>query len=381
MTKINKFLLYFCAALALCVMYAPQPIGPIFESEFGFSKVQTSLFTASVMIPLAVSSIFYGYILEKFSIKKILILALFCLGFCQILFASFNSYFIMLNLRGIEGFFIPAVLTGIMSFIALNTPQKEISSAIGKYIGVTIIGGFAGRFLSSILSDFFSWKLFIYILGFSLILFSILLIFIQENRQTKVVKPKISDIKEVFLIKYNKFCFFVVFGVFFVFQAILNYIPFELTKILGEFSGFKISLMYVGYAFGVLISFNVRRIKIFFKTAPKAMFYGNLILILSLLLLLQENFLLIFFSMFISCIGFFIIHSLASAFVNKKAKIHKPITNGIYVSFYYCGGALGSFLPGFVYRKFGWEIFIASLMAILFFVMFCINRIKKYEKI
>ncbi len=381
MSDLNKFLIYLCAALALCVMYAPQPIAPIFENEFGFSKIQTSLFTTSVMLPLAISSVFYGYILEKFSIKKILVVALFFLGICQILFASFNSYFVMLNLRGIEGLFIPAALTGIMSYIALNTPQKQISSAIGKYIGVTIIGGFVGRFLSSVLSDFYSWKFFIYILGFSLILLSILLSFMKVNRIIKAVKPKFSDIKNVFLIKYNKFSFFAVFSVFFVFQAILNYIPFELSKISGEFDGFKTAMMYVGYAFSVLISFNVRRIKIFFKTAPKAIFYGCLFFIFSLFLLLNENYFVIFFAMFLSWIGFFIVHSLASAFVNKKAKVHKPITNGIYISFYYAGGALGSFLPGFVYRNFGWEIFITSLIAILFFTTFCMIKVKKYEKI
>ena len=140
-------------------------------------------------------------------------------------------------------------------------------------------------------------------------------------------------------------------------------------------------MMYVGYAFSVLISFNVRRIKIFFKTAPKAIFYGCLFFIFSLFLLLNENYFLIFFAMFLSWIGFFIVHSLASAFVNKKAKVHKPITNGIYISFYYAGGALGSFLPGFVYRNFGWEIFITSLIAILFFTTFCMIKVKKYEKI
>jgi len=38
------------------------------------------------------------------------------------------------------------------------------------------------------------------------------------------------------------------------------------------------------------------------------------------------------------------------------------VVNGIYLAFYYSGGVLGSYLPGFVYRCFGWSSFVSILL-------------------
>ena len=45
--------------------------------------------------------------------------------------------------------------------------------------------------------------------------------------------------------------------IFFTFQALLNYVPFELAQILGAHSRAKTGALYAGYALGVLISFVV----------------------------------------------------------------------------------------------------------------------------
>ncbi|MBR6610993.1 MAG: MFS transporter, partial [Campylobacter sp.] len=75
---------------------------------------------------------------------------------------------------------------------------------------------------------------------------------------------------------------------------------------------------------------------------------------------------LIFVAMVVFCLGNFIAHSIASGFVNKMATTHKGISNGLYVSFYYFGGALGSFIPGLIYMPFGWSAFLWFLSVISF---------------
>ena len=70
MKRAEILLYYFCTGLTLCILYATQPIGPIFESELGISKTQAALFTTAIMTPLAFAGIFYGYLLEKIAIKS-----------------------------------------------------------------------------------------------------------------------------------------------------------------------------------------------------------------------------------------------------------------------------------------------------------------------
>jgi YNFM family putative membrane transporter len=55
------------------------------------------------------------------------------------------------------------------------------------------------------------------------------------------------------------------------------------------------------------------------------------------------------------------LHSVGSGFVNKNADKNKGIVNGMYVSFYYFGGIIGSYLPGLIYEKYGWSSFLILL--------------------
>jgi YNFM family putative membrane transporter len=61
----------------------------------------------------------------------------------------------------------------------------------------------------------------------------------------------------------------------------------------------------------------------------------------------------------------FTLHSVLSAFLNHLETERKGLINGLYVSAYYCGGAMGSYLPGFIYQGVGWSAFIAFLLLLL----------------
>ena len=350
--------MYFCAALALCLMYAPQPIAPIFENELGISKAKAGLFITAIMLPLAFASIIYGYILEKVSIRKLLGVAFFLLGGSQIVFGLTQNYFWMLNIRGFQGLLLPVVLTGIMSYISQTSSKEMVASAIGKYIGITIIGGFVGRLLSGFFSDYFGWNFFIILIGILMFAVSFLIYKFTSDVTASFTKPKLKDIALVLKIPHNFHICVMIFCAFFAFQAVLNFLPFEIAALDGEFSGVKTAMMYVGYTFGVLISFNIKRIVNLFSSSQNTLIIGSTIFLMVLQIFYAESFWVIFWGMILFCIGNFIVHACASAFVNKMADDHKGIANGLYVSFYYAGGAFGSFLPGLVYMNKGWSWFL-----------------------
>lgn len=379
--KKDLLIMYLCASVAMCLLYAPQPIAPIFESELGISRAKAGLFITALMIPLALASVLYGYLLEKISIRTALCAGFFLLGVAQIAFGLSSKYFWLLNIRGFLGLVIPVAMTGIMSYISQTTPKDQIAQAIGAYIGVTIIGGFLGRFLSGVFTDYFGWRFFIIITGF-MCLICVLLIFKNcQDINASFLKPKLSDISKVLKTPHNLFIYIAMFLIFFAFQAVLNYMPFELMKILdGEFSGKKIGAMYFGYALGVIISFNVKSIAKVFKNPYFAMIAGASIFLLGLQFFYLQNYAVFFCVMLCQCVGFFITHSIASAFINKMANEHKGIANGLYVSFYYSGGGLGSVLPGIIYLNYGWGAFLLSLSAINLLAIFSLIYLNYFKK-
>jgi YNFM family putative membrane transporter len=89
------------------------------------------------------------------------------------------------------------------------------------------------------------------------------------------------------------------------------------------------------------------------------------------------NLLLIFIVMFGFCLGMFLVHSVSSGYLNKLATTQKSLINGAYISIYYSGGVLGSYLPGIIYKNFGWEFFIACLLIMLFISIYSSFKLSK----
>ncbi|MBR6027358.1 MAG: MFS transporter [Neisseriaceae bacterium] len=372
--------LYFCTILTMCVMYAPQPLQPYFESMLSISKTQASLFTTSILIPLSFASIFYGYLLEKVSVRKILITTFFIFSISEFLFASFSSYHSLISMRIIQGFVAPAALTSIITYISHNSLKSGVGRAVGVYIGMTIAGGFLGRLLSGFFTDILDWRFFFYALSVALFIAAILLTKTLDEIPINFVKPKLSYIPKIISIRRNFYIFSAIFCLFFVFQATLNVLPFELRRLEGVYSGSKTGFMYVGYIVGIFVSFNVAKIVKIARLPENAVLFGLIVYLISLQALRIEGFTTIFLSMVVFYFGSFTAHSVATSYINKKTTSHKSITNGMYISSYYCGGALGSFLPGFIYELYNWNVFLSLLSIVSVISIFLIMRLQAYEK-
>ncbi|MDR1614228.1 MAG: MFS transporter, partial [Campylobacteraceae bacterium] len=359
--KKQSVILYICTILVLCTLYAAQPIQPLFKSEFALSNFQAVIFTTVIMFPLGIAPILYGYILENWSSRQMLRISLLLLGVLEICFSFADSYIVLIAIRAAQGFLIPAALTSLVSYISTSSAHENIQRALGNYVAITIMGGFLGRLLSGISSEYFGWRPFFFIIGFGLILSFFALLGVGKDAKTGFVRIRKKEVINVLKRRYNFFIYAAIFCVFFVFQGLLNFLPFELKSINENLGESKVGMMYAGYVIGLITALNVTRIIGFFKSESKAMICGMFVYIVGLGLFNIEQFGIMFASMFVFCLGMFMVHSIAAGFVNKLAQKHKSITNGLYLSFYYAGGTLGSFLPGFFYQYFGWHIFLAFL--------------------
>jgi YNFM family putative membrane transporter len=354
-------------------LYAVQPIQPLFEQEFDLSRFEAVIFTTAIMLPLGFAPIFYGYILESVSLKRFLRVAVALLGLLEFAFAYSDTYPILLSIRGLQGLLIPAILTSLMSYISFITPKEYVQQAIGYYIAATIFGGFIGRLLSGVLSDIFGWRAFFIFLGFALSVMFWLLKYINEEAKVDFVKPKMRQVLDVLHVKTFFNLFLMMFFIFFVFQAMLNFLPFQLKSISSSMGFGKVGLMYAGYIIGFLISIRVLWLIKFFGTEQKTIIIGICIYVLGLQMFHINSYAVMFVAMFVLCAGFFIVHSVASGLVSKLAHEKRAISNGLYLSFYYAGGAIGTFAPGVFFEYMGWHVFIMLLsligMATLFFAL------------
>ncbi|MDR2365695.1 MAG: MFS transporter [Zoogloeaceae bacterium] len=358
-------LLYACAVLTLFTLYAAQPIQPLFQEQLALSDLQAVIFTTVIMLPLGAAPILYGYILEHFPLKRMLRASLFLLGALEIGFAFSDSYAVMIGIRAAQGLLIPAALTSLISYVSVSASAADMQRALGNYVAITILGGFLGRFLSGISAEFFGWRLFFLLIGAGLVGLSFFLTKIGGEGKSGFGKPSGRDIADILRVRHNALICAAILCVFFVFQGLLNFLPFELRNIDASTGGGKTGFMYAGYIIGIVTALNATRIIRFFGGEPRAMIAGMLIYLVGLQIFHVRSFTVMFLSMFVFCLGMFMTHSLAAGYINKLAGERKSITNGLYLSFYYAGGTLGTFLPGIFYRHGGWHVFVLALTFVL----------------
>ena len=373
--------IYFCTVITFCSLYAAQPIQPVFQQEFALSSLQAILFTTLMMLPLGFAPMVYGILLESLSARLLVRTAILVLGLLELVFCLTNNYLLLLTLRGLQGMVIPAILTSLVSYISFTAPREDVQAAVARYIAATILGGFLGRFLSGLFTDLFGWRFFFGVLGVLLIWGFFLLRHLEKDANLQYSRPRAAEVAE--LIRQPQFfwLYLAIFSVFFVFAGLLNFLPFELKALNPAFRETGIGFMYFGYVMGILVSLNVRRLISLFGSETKVALAGLLLYIAGIFGFMIKDHRAMFLAMFVFCTGMFMAHSLLSGYINTLAKHKKGIANGVYISFYYLGGTIGSFAPGVLYEHLGWRAFLCSLIVVVAGALGCILRLQSVSKI
>ncbi|MCB0165810.1 MAG: MFS transporter [Anaerolineae bacterium] len=354
--------------LVFCTIYPPQVLLPFFAERYAVTESQAALLTAITMIPLGIAPLSYGYILESISAVKLLKWSILGLAVTQLLFVMAemltNSFALLIVIRFGQGLLLPAAMTSLMTYLSGASEGQRLQRAMSIYVAATIVGGYAGRLLTGLTAEYVGWRYYYFGLTVLLIGNFVALGWLKKEMTVKTGRPNPRIILDTLRGGDYLKIYGVIFCVFFVFSSFLNYLPFRLTALWGHPSESMIGFMYSGYLVGVTISLISPRLVTAFGSAINAIIAGIIGLAITLLVTMTASTWLLFGTLLIFCGSMFLVHSVAVGLVNRLARENKGVVNGLYVAFYYSGGVLGSYLPGLIYERFGWSIFIWTLSAV-----------------
>lgn len=344
------------------VLYAPQPILPLLSTQFSVSPATAGSLMTATMLPLAIAPLFYGLFLTRQNPLKILKITMILLAISCGFVPYINSFEYLFSIRLIQGFLLPAALTAMTTYIGKTYKNKQLQRNMTLYIASTIVGGFFGRVLSASFAELLQWQDFYFVMAITLCIFAL---FIKIDKDFKAgiavsILSHLKDVKHPRLIK--TYC--AVFCMFFCFAAILNYLPFILRDNFAIKSTQNIGLVYIAYLIGALASILSPWLV---KKSPNTFSLLSGIFVIyccSIVMMLPQNFISFFIAFAVFCGAMFIIHSIAAPLVNRISNATASVTNGLYVSFYYSGGALGSYLPGLVYQGLGQQVFLLLILSV-----------------
>ncbi len=362
-------IILFTTVLTLSALYAPQPLLPVIMKEFAVTRTTAAFLTTVSFLPLSIAPLFYGYVLESVSPRRMLRCTVFLLAISEVLFFWGPTFSSLVAVRLFQGLLVPAILTALMTYVSLVSEKGTVQRAMAIYIAATILGGFLGRAFSGWVASAFGWRYSFLVLAASLLLAFFLLGRLAGETRLNLSKPRPERILEVLRQPGFLRLYLATFGFFLVFAAIMNFIPFRLTEISDQATEFRIGMMYSGYLMGIVASLNAVRLARWFRGEMPALRIGMILYSLALAAMMVPAVAVLFAVMFLFCGGMFLVHATASGLLNRCAGPNKGIVNGLYVSFYYAGGAVGSYVPGPVYRSLGWNGVILGLLVVAALVL------------
>src|SRR5471032_1680194 len=157
--------LLFAGYATFSLLYCVQPLLPEFTKTFGVSPAESALSVSVTTASLAVAIFIAGFVSEGSSRHRLMTLSLTASSLLTIIVAFLLSWHALLFVRALEGLALGGVPAVAMAYLAEEVHPDGLGLAMGLYVGGTAIGGMAGRVITGVVADLFSWRVAIGTIG------------------------------------------------------------------------------------------------------------------------------------------------------------------------------------------------------------------------
>jgi MFS family permease len=337
-------------------VYCTQPLLPFLQRAFQATEVQVSLTVGAVTLAVAIMAPVIGMVAESVGRKRVIVPSLFAMAVPTLLAATARTLPALVFWRFMQGLFVPGVIAVIIAYINEEFAGRT-GSVMSAYVAGTVFGGFLGRFLTGEIAAHGDWHAAFIILGL-LDLAGAFAVrrwlplathFVPAPHIWRSFGDTWGHLRNPRLLMVCGMGFTVLFSLVGVFTYANFYLarpPFLLTTA-GLGSVFFI------YLFGCIVTPLSGRFLDrhgFRRTALVAagMSLGGLLL--TLVVWLPAAIIgLAFFSS-----GIFVSQASATVLTDQVAGRARSSAAGLYVTFYYLGGSIGTTLPAWFWLNAGW---------------------------
>ena len=363
--------------LAMAALYSPQPLLPYFARVFEVSEAESASLISLSLLSMSIGPLFMGVLLQRYSPRLMLLCCLTGLLAATIAFSLLDSFVHMKWLRFVKGGIIAAQLAATMTYI--TSASTRMGQVMAYYVGAAIMGGLSGRLLAGFISEYASWRFFFAGLGVLFVVClwqAFYLPDVQQNQRKTVSLKAFSDVlRDGYILRM----YMIIALAFFVMTGILNYIPFRLEELSPAIGESRISLFYLGFVLGCIVTINAPRIADRVGGAFHAAKIGILSVFLGLLLAFTTSVALTFWVVTLVTCGFFLQHTSIATLLNRYAGERAGVVNSLYISVYYFGGSAGAYLPGLIYESYNWMMFTILLILVIILSAIVAQTVKVVE--
>jgi len=344
---------FSCFALLYCV----QPLMPLLSHEFALTPAQSSLSLSLATAAMAVSLVVSSAISDRFGRKPLMVGALAISAIMTLLCALADGYGQLLAARVLLGVALGGMPAVAMAYLAEEIEPESLGLSMGLYISGSAFGGMVGRMVTSVLSDFFSWRVALVAMGVAGVLAAAeFWRSLPESRRFRRslggwralpenARRHLSDDGLPWL-------FTLAFLLMGCMVSAYNYISYRLLAAPFELRQSVVGGISFLYLLGIFSS--VWAGKLADRYGRKGVLYLVLSLMLAgIVLTLSSWLLLVIGGLALFTFAFFASHSMTSSWVGRRAR-GAALASALYLFFYYLGSSVIGWAAGILWGRAGW---------------------------
>lgn len=347
------------------MLYCVQPLLPLFTHEFGVSPMQSSWALSMSTGALSICLLLASMLSDRIGRTAMMSTALLVSALSTIACAMVGSFAQLLALRSVLGIVLAGLPAVAMTYLSEEAEPASLGSSMGLYIAGSALGGMTGRVASSLLSDHFSWRMAMAVIGIVSLLIALEFrrsLPASRNFQRRKLKPsevaragarhfRDPGLLQLFLMG------FLLMGTF---VSAYNYLGFRLLGPEFGLSHTAISLIFSLYLIGMFSSILAGSLSDRFGRR-RVLWIVVLVMLAGLLLTLANSVAVIVIGIALFTFGFFGSHAVVSSWVGLRAKENRALASALYLFCYYLGSSVIGSLSGGLWERAGWAGIVAAL--------------------
>jgi len=353
-----KWALFVGGFAVFAMFYGPQPLLPLFGTEFGLSAAQASGVLSATAGAMALGLIPAGFLAQRFGPKPVMLSAIVLGALCSLLCAVAPSYAILIALRALLGLCLAGLPAVASAWLAEEMDPKALGQAIGLIIAGNAAGGMSSRLVCGVLADLVGWRDAFAGLGAlgAIAAFEFWRSLPASRRhRPRPLHPRhaLADLRAVFGERGLVPLFGLALLLMGSFVSFYNYLGFRLVQAPFALSHATIGAIFLLYVVGMFSSPWAGRLAD--RLGSLRVLSGMLALCAAgLALTLSPALPVIIVGVALFTFGFFAAHSVASSWVGRIARRSKALASAVYLTAYYLGASSMGWLGGHAWQAGAW---------------------------
>lgn len=355
-----RLALFLCGCAAFLNLYATQGILQTLAASFQVSARAAGWSITVTTLAVAITAPFVSRLTARFEQRTVIVGAALLLAVPALMTARAGGFAELLVWRFVEGMLIPVVFATSVAYIGDRWRGGTVTEVTSLYVAGTVLGGFAGRFVTGVVAEYVGWReAFEWLAVLSLMVGGFIQFLLPANPRR--AEPKVSGFAGV-LSRPLLAAYAVGFCVLFSQVAMFTYAGLYLGLPPFSLGPAALGTLYTVFLLALIVTPIAGRLS---KSRPQARLLSAAAAlgVCGSLLTLLPSLGGIVLGLALSSTGVFMAQAAASAFITATAQHNKAGAVGLYLTCYYLGGSAGAILPAMLWNRFGWTGCVALIIA------------------